>query len=155
MTFDWNQYNKEYAEKDYIYKEYLQAAIKILNPKTILEVGAGLQRNKKYIAESIQYTGIDLIDGYDITKLKAEVKYSYDLVLSTGFFCHINPKDRKNVFRYMDDCGLNILMIEPYSKKVEMHEWHGMKDKLWTVNPETYNPLILTELDGGYALSIF
>ena len=151
--FDWITYNKEYAEKDYIYADWLKAAIKILQPKTILEVGAGLQRNRKYIDDSIQYTGIDLIDGHDLTEMES-YKY-YDLVLSTGFFCHIEPSKREQVMDFMTHSGKYIIMIEPYTEKPEMHEWHGEKDKLWTVNPEMYQPIIFTRLKGGYSLAIF
>lgn len=149
----WENYNKEFAEKPYIYADYLKAVIKILKPSNILEVGAGAKRNLQYINPEIEYTGIDLITGQDVTQMEPD-KY-YDLVLSTGFFCHIEPKLRKKVFNFMCDTGDYVLMIEPYTKGEEMHEWHGMKDKLWTVDPEKRNPIIFTELDGGYALSLY
>lgn len=148
----WENYNLEYATQDYKYKDYLQAAIKIINPQTILEVGAGAQRNKKYIPEGIEYTGSDMITGDDITKM--EPNLYYDLVISTGVFCHINPKERKKAMNFMKDSGDYLLMIEPYSNPEEMHEWHGMINKLWTVNPEKYDPLIFTILEGGYSLSV-
>ena len=150
---NWKKYNEEFLKKKYIYADYLKAAIKILNPKTILEVGAGAQRNRKYIDKKIFYTGIDLIDGHDITNMKPE-EY-YDVVLSTGFFCHIEPDKREKVFDFMTHSGKYIIMIEPYTEKPEMHEWHGEKDKLWTVNPEKYEPVIFTKLWGGYALAIY
>ena len=152
MNF-WQSYNEEYAKQDYLYADYLKAAIKLINPKTILEVGAGAQRNRRYIPEEIEYNGIDLIDGHDITNMDADKQY--DLVLCTGVFCHIEPMKREKVFRFMEDSAGYILMIEPYSDPEEMHEWHGMKDKLWTVNPDKYDPIIFTKLWGGYALALY
>lgn len=150
----WENYNKEFAEKEYIYADYLKAIIKILNPKSILEVGSGAKRNLQYIPGDVEYTGIDLIDGHDITNMEAD--RFYDLVLCTGVFCHIEPKKRKKAFNFMVDSGEYLLMIEPYTKgDEEMHEWHGMKDKLWTVDPEKRDPMIFTELDGGYSLSLY